>query len=76
MLFIFVVKTEPMSSSEIVSTTADGSLDNFSGSGKESALDFSINTEHYFPSLFIYTNTYMHVCICMVWCIYNVTYII
>nr|XP_060467491.1 eyes absent homolog 1 [Panthera onca] len=28
------VKTEPMSSSEIVSTTADGSLDNFSGSAK------------------------------------------
>lgn len=35
MLFIFVVKTEPMSSSETASTTADGSLDNFSGSGKE-----------------------------------------
>lgn len=35
MLFIFIVKTEPMSSSEIVSTTSDGSLDNFSGSGKE-----------------------------------------
>lgn len=35
MSFIFVVKTEPMSSSEVVSTTADGSLDNFSGSGKE-----------------------------------------
>lgn len=44
----FVVKTEPMSSSEIVSTTADGSLDNFSGSGKEYLLDFHVNTQHNF----------------------------
>lgn len=43
MLFIFIVKTEPMSSSEIVSTTADGSLDNFSGSGKEEILDFFLH---------------------------------
>lgn len=34
-LFIFVVKTEPMSSSEIATTTTDGTLDSFSGSGKE-----------------------------------------
>ncbi|KAH0617645.1 hypothetical protein JD844_016095, partial [Phrynosoma platyrhinos] len=33
-LFIFLVKTEPMSSSEIATTTADGSLDSFSGSGE------------------------------------------
>lgn len=35
-IYISVVKTEPMSSSEIATTTTtDGSLDNFSGSGKE-----------------------------------------
>uniref|UniRef100_A0A8D2AR05 Eyes absent homolog n=1 Tax=Sciurus vulgaris TaxID=55149 RepID=A0A8D2AR05_SCIVU len=34
------VKTEPMSSSKIASTTADGSLDNFSGSNT------SINWEY------------------------------
>lgn len=36
-IYISIVKTEPMSSSEIATTTTttDGSLDNFSGSGKE-----------------------------------------
>lgn len=35
-VYISVVKTEPMNSSEIATTTTtDGSLDNFSGSGKE-----------------------------------------
>lgn len=35
-VYISIVKTEPMNSSEIATTTAtDGSLDNFSGSGKE-----------------------------------------
>lgn len=36
MLFVvFLVKTEPMSSSEIATTTTDRSLENFSGSGKK-----------------------------------------
>lgn len=35
-VYIFIVKTEPMNSSEIATTTTtDGSLDNFSGTGKE-----------------------------------------
>lgn len=69
-MFIFLVKTEPMSSSEIVSTTADGSLDNFSGSGKEEVLDFYVNKNVIFPSLFICSSMYTRVCICMVWCVY------
>ncbi|XP_006860086.1 PREDICTED: eyes absent homolog 1 isoform X5 [Chrysochloris asiatica] len=42
------VKTEPMSSSEIASTTADGSLDNFSGSAIGSS-SFSPRPTHQFP---------------------------
>jgi hypothetical protein len=34
-----------MSSSEIASSTADGSLDNFSGSGKEWKLDFHVSAK-------------------------------
>nr|KAF6326283.1 EYA transcriptional coactivator and phosphatase 1 [Pipistrellus kuhlii] len=47
------VKTEPMSSSEIVSTTADGSLDNFSGSAIGSS-SFSPRPTHQFSPPQIY----------------------
>nr|KAF6426287.1 EYA transcriptional coactivator and phosphatase 1 [Molossus molossus] len=47
------VKTEPMSSSEIVSTTADGSLDNFSGSAIGSS-SFSPRPSHQFSPPQIY----------------------
>ncbi|KAF6099270.1 EYA transcriptional coactivator and phosphatase 1 [Phyllostomus discolor] len=47
------VKTEPMSSSEIVSTTADGSLDNFSGSAIGSS-SFSPRPAHQFSPPQIY----------------------
>lgn len=40
------VKTEPMSSSEIASTAADGSSESFSGAGKERNLDLPICTEY------------------------------
>eukprot|EP00069_Balaena_mysticetus_P010868 bmy_06866T0 len=46
------VKTEPMSSSEIVSTTADGSLDNFSGSVICCAYETSPSEVLYFCSSF------------------------
>lgn len=37
-LAVFLVKTEPMSGSDIAATTADGSLDNYSGSGKRDVM--------------------------------------
>lgn len=50
-MFTFVVKTEPMSSSEIASTAADGSLDSFSGSGKERNGFSNSHSAIVFPSL-------------------------
>ncbi|KAJ6663962.1 hypothetical protein lerEdw1_008916 [Lerista edwardsae] len=64
-LFIFVVKTEPMSSSEITTTTADGSLDNFSGSAIGSS-GFSPRQTHQFSPTQIYPSN----CIC---CLYNLS---
>lgn len=55
----FVVKTEPMSSSEIASTAADGSLDSFSGSGKERILDFPIRTKHCVSYFIIWVYVFM-----------------
>nr|XP_020764477.1 eyes absent homolog 1 isoform X11 [Odocoileus virginianus texanus] len=55
------VKTEPMSSSEIVSTTADGSLDNFSGSAIGSS-SFSPRPTHQFSPPQIYpSKPYPHI---------------
>ncbi|KAM5210773.1 protein phosphatase EYA1 isoform 2-T2 [Hipposideros larvatus] len=55
------VKTEPMSSSEIVSTTADGSLDNFSGSAIGSS-SFSPRPTHQFSPPQIYpSKAYPHI---------------
>ncbi|XP_059971509.1 eyes absent homolog 1 isoform X9 [Mesoplodon densirostris] len=55
------VKTEPMSSSEIVSTTADGSLDNFSGSAIGSS-SFSPRPSHQFSPPQIYpSKPYPHI---------------
>ncbi|XP_047583591.1 eyes absent homolog 1 isoform X11 [Lutra lutra] len=55
------VKTEPMSSSEIVSTTADGSLDNFSGSATGSS-SFSPRPTHQFSPPQIYpSKPYPHI---------------
>nr|XP_020764465.1 eyes absent homolog 1 isoform X3 [Odocoileus virginianus texanus] len=56
------VKTEPMSSSEIVSTTADGSLDNFSGSAIGSS-SFSPRPTHQFspPQIYPSNRPYPHI---------------
>ncbi|XP_059971508.1 eyes absent homolog 1 isoform X8 [Mesoplodon densirostris] len=56
------VKTEPMSSSEIVSTTADGSLDNFSGSAIGSS-SFSPRPSHQFspPQIYPSNRPYPHI---------------
>ncbi|XP_006185902.2 eyes absent homolog 1 isoform X2 [Camelus ferus] len=56
------VKTEPMSSSEIVSTTADGSLDNFSGSAIGSS-SFSPRPTHQFspPQIYSSNRPYPHI---------------
>ncbi|XP_039094325.1 eyes absent homolog 1 isoform X8 [Hyaena hyaena] len=55
------VKTEPMSSGEIVSTTADGSLDNFSGSAIGSS-SFSPRPTHQFSPPQIYpSKPYPHI---------------
>ncbi|XP_004408766.1 PREDICTED: eyes absent homolog 1 isoform X6 [Odobenus rosmarus divergens] len=56
------VKTEPMSSSEIVSTTADGSLDNFSGSAIGSS-SFSPRPAHQFspPQIYPSNRPYPHI---------------
>ncbi|KAF6099268.1 EYA transcriptional coactivator and phosphatase 1 [Phyllostomus discolor] len=56
------VKTEPMSSSEIVSTTADGSLDNFSGSAIGSS-SFSPRPAHQFspPQIYPSNRAYPHI---------------
>nr|KAF6326282.1 EYA transcriptional coactivator and phosphatase 1 [Pipistrellus kuhlii] len=56
------VKTEPMSSSEIVSTTADGSLDNFSGSAIGSS-SFSPRPTHQFspPQIYPSNRAYPHI---------------
>ncbi|XP_022373574.1 eyes absent homolog 1 isoform X3 [Enhydra lutris kenyoni] len=56
------VKTEPMSSSEIVSTTADGSLDNFSGSAIGSS-SFSPRPPHQFspPQIYPSNRPYPHI---------------
>nr|KAF6426289.1 EYA transcriptional coactivator and phosphatase 1 [Molossus molossus] len=56
------VKTEPMSSSEIVSTTADGSLDNFSGSAIGSS-SFSPRPSHQFspPQIYPSNRAYPHI---------------
>ncbi|KAM6171365.1 protein phosphatase EYA1 isoform 6-T6 [Erethizon dorsatum] len=54
------VKTEPMSSSEIASTTADGSVDNFSGSVGSSS--FSPRPAHQFSPPQIYpSKPYPHI---------------
>lgn len=55
------VKTEPMSSSEIVSTTADGSLDNFSGSAIGSS-SFSPRPTHQFSPPQIYPSNLPQEC--------------
>ena len=54
-----------MSSSEIASTAADGSLDSFSGSGKERNLDFPIQTQQlyflvYYVTLCLYKGMGIH----------------
>ncbi|KAM9198289.1 protein phosphatase EYA1 isoform 7-T7 [Dugong dugon] len=56
------VKTEPMSSSEIASTTADGSLDNFSGSAIGSS-NFSPRPTHQFspPQIYPSNRQYPHI---------------
>ncbi|KAB0361495.1 hypothetical protein FD755_016485, partial [Muntiacus reevesi] len=54
-------KTEPMSSSEIVSTTADGSLDNFSGSAIGSS-SFSPRPTHQFSPPQIYPSNLLQEC--------------
>uniref|UniRef100_A0A673UWP8 Eyes absent homolog n=1 Tax=Suricata suricatta TaxID=37032 RepID=A0A673UWP8_SURSU len=56
------VKTEPMSSSEIVSTTADGSLDNFAGSAIGSS-SFSPRPTHQFspPQIYPSNRPYPHI---------------
>uniref|UniRef100_A0A8C8SN42 Eyes absent homolog n=1 Tax=Pelusios castaneus TaxID=367368 RepID=A0A8C8SN42_9SAUR len=56
------VKTEPMSSSEIATTTADGSLDNFSGSAIGSS-GFSPRQTHQFSPAQIYPSNrpYPHI---------------
>ncbi|XP_072855136.1 protein phosphatase EYA1 isoform X17 [Pogona vitticeps] len=56
------VKTEPMSSSEIATTTADGSLDSFSGSAIGNS-GFSPRQTHPFSSPQIYSSnrTYPHI---------------
>ncbi|XP_039094324.1 eyes absent homolog 1 isoform X7 [Hyaena hyaena] len=56
------VKTEPMSSGEIVSTTADGSLDNFSGSAIGSS-SFSPRPTHQFspPQIYPSNRPYPHI---------------
>ncbi|XP_069847015.1 eyes absent homolog 1 isoform X3 [Dipodomys merriami] len=58
----FAVKTEPMSSSEIASTTADGSLDNFSGSAIGSS-SFSPRAAHQFspPQIYPSNRPYPHI---------------
>ncbi|KAM6171364.1 protein phosphatase EYA1 isoform 5-T5 [Erethizon dorsatum] len=55
------VKTEPMSSSEIASTTADGSVDNFSGSVGSSS--FSPRPAHQFspPQIYPSNRPYPHI---------------
>ncbi|KAF6323271.1 EYA transcriptional coactivator and phosphatase 1 [Rhinolophus ferrumequinum] len=55
------VKTEPMSSSEVVSTTADGSLDNFSGSAIGSS-SFSPRPTHQFSPPQIYPSNLPQEC--------------
>ncbi|XP_016815053.1 eyes absent homolog 1 isoform X9 [Pan troglodytes] len=56
------VKTEPMSSSETASTTADGSLDNFSGSAIGSS-SFSPRPTHQFspPQIYPSNRPYPHI---------------
>uniref|UniRef100_A0A8C0DQ47 Eyes absent homolog n=1 Tax=Balaenoptera musculus TaxID=9771 RepID=A0A8C0DQ47_BALMU len=56
------VKTEPMSSSEIFKTTADGSLDNFSGSAIGSS-SFSPRPSHQFspPQIYPSNRPYPHI---------------
>uniref|UniRef100_A0A2K5IKH3 Eyes absent homolog n=1 Tax=Colobus angolensis palliatus TaxID=336983 RepID=A0A2K5IKH3_COLAP len=56
------VKTEPMSSSETASTTADGSLDNFSGSAIGSSC-FSPRPTHQFspPQIYPSNRPYPHI---------------
>ena len=53
-----------MSSSEIASTAADGSLDSFSGSGKERNLDFPVHTQQlyflvYYVTLYVYISVWI-----------------
>ncbi|XP_067836489.1 eyes absent homolog 1 isoform X5 [Heptranchias perlo] len=54
------VKTEPMSSSDIATTTADGSLDNFSGSAVGSGFS-PRQTHHFSPQIYPSNRSYPHI---------------